>query len=267
MHGKEKALAPILREALGVHVVVPGGLDTDSFGTFTGEVGREADVLSVLRSKCRMAMKMSGTDLAVASEGSFGAHPYIPFLPADEERLLLCDSRHGLEIQGGVLSSETNYSSGSFSGWEAVEAFARSAGFPDHGLILRTRKTEGEEIVKGITDHQQLRRAFDMLQQVTDTVHVETDMRAMMNPMRMKVIAQAANDLVERIRSVCPQCGRPGFGVVRTDAGLPCRQCRMPTRSVLRVIYFCNGCGNKHEVLNPGGRSAEDPMHCDWCNP
>jgi len=41
MHGKAAAIAPPLAR-LGIALVVPEGLDTNRFGTFTGEVPRGA---------------------------------------------------------------------------------------------------------------------------------------------------------------------------------------------------------------------------------
>jgi hypothetical protein len=38
-HGKERALAPASRRVLGAEIVVPA-LDTDTLGTFSGEVAR-----------------------------------------------------------------------------------------------------------------------------------------------------------------------------------------------------------------------------------
>jgi hypothetical protein len=37
MHGKEAAIAPVLNETAVVAVLVPGGIDTDRFSTFTRE--------------------------------------------------------------------------------------------------------------------------------------------------------------------------------------------------------------------------------------
>ena len=40
MHQKERVMAPVLERELGVNILVPAELDTDTFGTFTREVKR-----------------------------------------------------------------------------------------------------------------------------------------------------------------------------------------------------------------------------------
>jgi len=71
-HGKEKVMAPLLRDALGVKCFTSDKVDSDMFGTFTGEVARIGNPVETLRNKCRHFMEKCGADLAIASEGSFG---------------------------------------------------------------------------------------------------------------------------------------------------------------------------------------------------
>ncbi|RTY96888.1 hypothetical protein EKL98_16285, partial [Flavobacterium bomense] len=97
--------------------------------------------------------------------------------------------------------------------------------------------------------------------------YIETDMRAMYNPTRMKVIEKAAFKLVDKIKSLCPKCRTPGFGIIDRREGLPCQQCHFPTRSTLSHIYSCQKCSYKKEEKYPNGKQTEDPMYCDICNP
>ena len=97
-HNKEAVIAPILEKHLLVTCITPENLDTDQLGTFSGEIERVMDPLAAARQKCYLAMERANTDLAVASEGSFGAHPLLYFLPADDELLLLVDKKNNLEI-------------------------------------------------------------------------------------------------------------------------------------------------------------------------
>ena len=108
-HEKEKVIAPILEKELGVKCFVTPDLDTDLLGTFTGEVGRKDDPIITARKKCLIAMELSNCDLSVASEGSFGQHPYLPFVPADDEFLLFIDKKNNVEIIARELSTETNF--------------------------------------------------------------------------------------------------------------------------------------------------------------
>ena len=97
--------------------------------------------------------------------------------------------------------------------------------------------------------------------------HVETDMRAMYNPTRMKIIKEVSLKLMNKINSFCPSCNNPGFGVVKAKAGLLCSSCSMPTRSVSAHVYNCQKCNYETEKMYPNGKSIEDPMYCDFCNP
>lgn len=54
-------------------------IDTDQLGAFTGEVERKSTPLTCIRQKCELAMKESKVTIGVASEGSFGPPPFIPF--------------------------------------------------------------------------------------------------------------------------------------------------------------------------------------------
>ncbi len=90
-HQKEHVLGPILERALGVQAFVPKNLDTDQLGTFSGEVLRLHDPLTTARKKCQLAIELTGCDMAISSEGSFGSHPSAFFLPANVEWLIFLD--------------------------------------------------------------------------------------------------------------------------------------------------------------------------------
>lgn len=266
-HRKEAVLKPILEEALGVTCQVPTDFDSDRFGTFSGEVDREYDPVSTAREKCLLAMRQTGADLAVASEGSFGPHPSFFFLSSDEEVLVLIDAKHGIELVVREVSAETNFQGMELSDEEQLRAFAERAGFPAHGLILRRSKDDLAYMCKGITDPDVLLREFHALRNAGGTVYVETDMRALYNPTRMKVIGDAARKLVQALRSTCPDCSMPGFVVTDVTRGLPCGWCGMPTNAPLCLIHVCRHCGHRLEQMHPGGRMTEDPGRCGHCNP
>ena len=266
-HAKERVVAPVLEAALGVRCFASAGLDTDSLGTFTGEVERTLDPLATARRKCELAMDASDCDLAVASEGSFGPHPAMVFVPGDDELLLLVDRRHELEIAAREVSVATNFAAEEPEDEDALLAFAERAGFPEHALILRRARDSAADIHKGITDRESLSRIFRELRARHGTAWVETDMRAMHNPMRMAVIEAAARKLTELIDSRCPECAMPGFTVTEVRRGLPCSACRLPTEGVSRHISVCVHCKASRELRHPGGKTEEDPMYCGFCNP
>ncbi|MFN4314742.1 MAG: DUF6671 family protein [Chitinophagaceae bacterium] len=266
-HGKEKLIGPVLQAELGVEIVHLENLDTDQFGTFTGEVERELDPLTTARKKCEIAMNESRLDLAVASEGSFGAHPVIPFVPANEELLLMVDRKNKLEIWVKEISAETNFAGKQIKDLTELEKFCEQTRFPSHALIIRTAANDNRHIVKAICDENFLIETFRFFIQTYGVAYVETDMRSMYNPMRQKVIAKAAWKLSEKMKSVCPACQRPGFGVTEVRAGLPCNHCGSKTKSTLSHQYKCDHCGYLTEKFFPHGRLSEDPMFCDQCNP
>jgi hypothetical protein len=266
-HAKERAIAPVLERELGLYCHAPEDFDTDQLGTFTGEIERSLDPLETAREKCRRAMDLTGSDLAVASEGSFGPHPVMVFVPCGDELLLLADRRHGLEIVVRDLSTETNFATAAVDTEAALLAFADKAGFPSHALILRRARDSHLDIHKGITDRQQLLDTYRQLVDRHGSACVETDMRAMHNPMRMRRLEVLAQQLVERIRSTCPSCAMPGFAVTEMVRGLPCELCRLPTNATSRLVSVCEHCGHRQDQPRPDGKTAENPMYCDFCNP
>ena len=266
-HDKEKVIAPILEKELGVKCIVSKSFDTDQLGTFSGEIDRKDDPITTVRNKCILAMELSNCDLAIASEGSFGPHPSVYFVPADDEFLLFIDKKNDLEIMVRELSTETNFSAAEIKSEKELKDFAYAAQFPSHGLILRKSKDDYSEIEKGITDWEVLLHAYNQLSKTYSIVYVETDMRAMYNPTRMKVIERATQKLADKINSYCPECHTPGFAITYAKPGLPCELCNAPTRSTLSCNYTCQKCAFIKEEKYPNGKVKEDPMYCDVCNP
>ena len=266
-HDKQRVIAPLLEKELGVVCFVDEDFDTDALGTFTGEVERELDPVSAAREKCRRGMERTSCDLAVASEGSFGPHPSLFFVNADDEFLVLLDARNNLEIVVREVSTSTNFAGRELASHDELLEFVEQAGFPEHGIILRKAQHERADIFKGLTDKAALLRAFDYLMEKYGAAYAETDMRASFNPTRMRVIESATQKLVEKIKSTCPRCGTPGFGITDAQRGLPCSLCGTPTRSVLSYVYQCQHCGFRKEDQYPGNKTTEYPMYCDSCNP
>lgn len=267
MHGKEQVLQPLLEAELGVTCMLPTNFNSDAFGTFSGEIERELTPLETARQKCYAAMEASGASLAIASEGSFGAHPIIGFIPADEELLVLIDKTNNLEIKVKELSTATNFAAATIYTLDEAHSFAEKALFPGHGLIVKNTAGEFTAIEKGITHQHDFERIVAQYIQSFGSAHIETDMRAMYNPSRMKVIEAACKKLIELANSNCKQCNTPGFSVTDVIAGLPCSFCGSPTNSTKAFIYTCSKCNFKEEKYYPNGKETEDPMYCDRCNP
>lgn len=266
-HRKEQVIAPIIESEWGVLSFADGMVDTDELGTFSGEIPRTLDPLATVKEKCLRAMRANNCDLGIASEGAFGPHPQIYFVNADEEFLVLMDSRNNLEVLVRELSLSTNFNGKQVQSQEELLDFAEQVGFPDHGLILRKSANESMDLFKGIQSTDTLMEVFEYLLSKYASVYVETDMRAMYNPTRMKVIEQATRKLVQKVNSTCPQCQTPGFGIVDAKMGLKCGLCQTPTNSVLSYLYVCDRCQFVKEEMYPNQKTSEDPMYCNVCNP
>ncbi len=269
MHQKEKAIAPIIEPALGVTVQVLDHFNTDIFGTFTREIDRAGSQLEAARQKAKAVLDQTGETLALASEGSFGPHPTLPYLACDRELVLLIDRQHDLEAIGQVLTAETNYGHKVVSSLKAAQEFAQQVGFPEHGLVVITcpKALSEAEIFKGITNSAALAKAVEHVLSATGKAHIETDMRALYNPTRMRAIAQATQNLVEKLLRLCPRCDWPGFDLVETVPGLPCEWCGLPTAIVRSQIYGCQKCGHRQTVHFPEGQKTANPGECAYCNP
>lgn len=216
MHSKEEVLAPLLEKHLGCSVVVPREFDTDQFGTFTREVARAGDQLEAARTKAHEAMRVANADVALASEGSFGTHPSIPFVQSNLELLVLVDTRHNQEVHASYRTQDTNSDGQYISSLEEAQMFARKIGFPEHGVIIRLHPKRKKGIHKDITTWEEFDATVSKLLQVPwrKRIYVESDMRAHRNPVRMKAIEQAGKQLITNIQSSCPECTAPGFVAV-----------------------------------------------------
>ncbi|NEQ29001.1 MAG: hypothetical protein F6K28_60680, partial [Microcoleus sp. SIO2G3] len=203
---------------------------------------------------------------SIASEGSFGPHPAMSYLPCGRELVLLLDRRDEQEfvVVGEDLTVETNFRCETVQSGEEVEAFLQQMGYPSHAVVVRTL---GGEVLKGITRCQELRPAIDRALQQDGIVMLETDMRAMHNPTRMQSIARATEDLVSKLQQLCPQCGAPGFVAIARLPGLPCEWCGQPTSLTRSIRTRCQCCQFTQDSLFPDGMQTADPMHCAFCNP
>lgn len=266
-HKKELVIAPLFDKEFGVTCFVPQNFDTDLFGAFSGEIHRKDDAITTVRKKCLRAMELANCDLGIASEGSFGSHPTLFFASADDEILILIDKKNNLEIIVRELSLATNFNTTKVNSFSELKEFAEKVGFPLHALILKSDEKDILNLVKGIQSWETLKESFTTLSQNNSCIFVETDMRALYNPTRMKVIEIVANKLIDKIKSTCPECKSPGFGIVKANLGLPCECCNNSTNSTLSHSYKCQKCHFVMKKMFPNNKKTEIPMYCDYCNP
>jgi len=268
MHGKEKVIAPVLKE-IGVNVIVPERLNTDAFGTFTRDIDRAGNQLEAARTKAHAALALTGLDLAIASEGSFGVDPQIPFIQSNLELVLLIDTKNNLEIRGHHRSTETNMNGSYISTFEEARNLVLKWGFPDHGVIVRKSKRSKYYIYKDIVTHADLeQRVLKLLKRLfTRKIYIETDMRAHRNPTRMQNITKATEDLIKNMKSLCPECNTPGFVVVDVKRGIPCNLCGMSTERPDILVYKCSKCDYLQESPVVDAPTFANAGQCEYCNP
>ncbi|NEQ97897.1 MAG: hypothetical protein F6K30_14450 [Cyanothece sp. SIO2G6] len=276
MHQKETVIAPLFAQHLGITVTVPAGFDSDRFGTFTRDIDRMGNQLEAARAKAKAVLEMTGEQVAIASEGAFFPDPMLPWMACGRELVLLIDQGLEIEIVGEAVSPETNFSHKTVDSVDAALQFAETAKFPSHGLVVMPSQNCTDSgpihhglICKGIVVQDELIEIVTAMlaHSPTQTVHLETDMRAMHNPTRMGAIAQATQDLITKIQQRCPQCGCPGFSETERQPGLPCSLCGLPTQLTKAAIHRCQQCGYVKTVPFPDGVQTADPGQCWNCNP
>lgn len=271
MHHKEKVIAPLLQQELGINVMIPQNFNTDAFGTFTREIKRPDAQIATAKLKAVKALEITGETISIASEGSFAPHPSFPYIYANREIVVFLDIENELEIIGEVFSSDTNFNHQVVNNLQAAEEFAVKVGFPEHGLVIwfENSNSQSPEIIKGITTKEQLQESINLAlnNAVDGKLHIETDMRALYNPTRMKNIEKATQDLLNKINSCCPQCSTPGFSIAEKIKGLPCEICHQPTFLTMAVIYECRKCNFREKKLYTEGKRFADPGLCNYCNP
>ena len=267
-HGKLPLIAPPLEEAVGLRVEVVT-VDTDSLGTFTGDIPRQGPPLETAIAKARLGMSATGHAIGLASEGSIGPDPAMPFVTADREIVVLVDDDNGIVVWEGHSSWDVVAAATSVGAGDGLGTFLSGAGFPDHQLIVRPNIGAVHPIHKGISSIEKLTAAIAECAGVANDglARVETDMRAHACPSRRAVIAAAAERLAGRIAARCPACGAPGWGRIDVLLGVPCAWCGTEVTRPRAEVDGCPACEHRETrpVVSPEDRA--DPGECSNCNP
>jgi hypothetical protein len=269
LHRKEEGIQPPFWNVLRLKVI-PVPVDTNRLGTFSGEVKRLDTPLVCAQVKCEWGMKASGCKRGMASEGSFGPHPFIPFAPCDHEILVFKDEEIGFSLYETILSLKTNFRSIETSNIGELKSFCEKALFPSHALIVKPNQPKNEAmIIKGVQDKEKLLEAFSRcaLHSKDGKVTLETDMRAHMNPTRMGVIKTLAYKLAKRLKTFCPKCKCPGWGMKDVVKGLECEVCGSETERVKYEVFGCPRCPYIVYQERKDRLKATGPENCPYCNP
>lgn len=268
MHRKAEAIGPALEVRLGMKIIVPPIIDTDIFGTFTGETPRTGSMYDAALAKARLGMRLTGINVGIASEGSFGPHPAIPFIAAARELLVLIDEERNIIITEHIMIERTNYNHIVVAPDDNLQPFLERIGFPSHAVIVRPNRGMGP-IHKGINNTDYLASIITEISQASEDekTRIETDMRAHLNPTRMEGIAQLAEKFARRLETLCPACGTPGFGTVKSEQGLPCVECGADTQLVKTLVSGCASCQFTENQPRTDGLRFATAAQCPECNP
>ncbi|MHB1487095.1 MAG: DUF6671 family protein [Acidimicrobiales bacterium] len=267
-HAKLALVGPPLERAVGLRVDAVA-VDTDTLGTFTGDIPRLGPPLDTAIAKARLGMSATGQALGIASEGSIGPDPAMPFVIADRELVVLVDDEAGIVVWETHSSWDIVTATATVRPGENLEAFLTQAGFPAHQLIVRPNSGGVHPIRKGIASIEGLTAAITECASAATDGHacVETDLRAHACPSRRTIIAVAAERLAGRLAARCPACGAPGWGRVDVLLGVPCAQCGTEIARPRAEIDGCAAC--EHRAARPvmGSATRVDAGECPICNP
>lgn len=271
MHKKEVYLKDACEKILGASLVTfDEKINTDLLGTFSGEIERKSTQKETVLQKCHLGLDISGLPLGIANEGSFGPHPYIPFIAFSLEILVFVDRIRCLEVFETMMFTKTNYRHTTCYSSDDLTEFLNYSLFPSHALIVKPTICKDKTIVfKGIQDFIELKKNIDICCQNSsdNRAHLETDMRAHKNPTRGLNIRKLGIRLFRRLTRLCPGCQSPGWSRINIKKGRPCLICEHPSELPISYIWSCSACSHQEEEPLPNAPSYTDPTYCNICNP
>ena len=265
LHNKGALAQEAFTEYLGMDVIELHA-DTDQFGTFSGDVERKLSPKESAIAKAKLGLTQTEYQYALASEGTIGADPTIPFVNSDLEVVVFLDSINDLIISNTHRSFEISACTHEYIEGEDLEKFLTKADFPNHQLIVKCLDTDIKVLAKGISNRADLMKVLDQAEKEgLKKIVIESDLRAHASPSRAQNIKQAFKELAIRISSLCPECESPGWGVTSAVRGLPCSDCGEESDAIKAHVFGCISCSYVAEA-DPIATSI-DPSRCSWCNP
>lgn len=270
MHGKEAAIAPVLRESLGLAVVTASAVDTDALGTFSGEVPRAGTMLETAVAKTWLGMTESGLAIGIASEGSYGPHPHVPFVAGGIELIVLVDDTKGIVVTEHLVEDAPVFDHAFARTSGELGPFLERIGFPRHAVVVKPAiDIDSGTVYKGLRSEDELEAAVSACASLSGDGRalIQTDMRAHMNPTRMGSIRRLASVLADRLAQLRPACSAPGYGQVDIESGPPCEDCGAPSIMIRHRVFGCVACDYRQRRPRPDGLAFADPGHCPLCNP
>ncbi|MDI9819812.1 hypothetical protein QM427_11695 [Tatlockia sp. PL877] len=153
-HKKEQAISGVFFNKLGCNIHVEA-FDTDQFGTFTGEIPRPLPSYETCILKAKKAGDAFGYQYSIASEGSFGPYPGLPFVAADHEIMVFLDRKNNWLIAEQLTTMKTNYNTLVINEETDITGFLEQVKFPSHELTLQ-KNLSRKVIAKGINERNLL---------------------------------------------------------------------------------------------------------------
>lgn len=264
LHDKASIIAPLLAERWQARLTNSSAFDTDTLGTFSGEVERRLSPLECALRKAQLAVELTGADFGLGSEGSFGASPW-GFGTYNQE-LVACVPVRGdwavVGVYGSAFAVDEYRPSDPVSQqrfWQQLPAGQR--------VMAVATDCDIRKSIKGIATESELNAqlAAQFAENIPADLRITYDLRAHHSPQRRVHIARATENLLARLACNCPECERPGFWPDQPETGLPCADCGTPTHSLSARIAQCAGCGYRQRTAV--NKALADPATCPWCNP
>jgi hypothetical protein len=267
IHAKERAVAPPFRRVLDAEIVVAPQIDTDTLGTFSGDVPRPDALVETCVLKAELAFRTSDLDCAIANEGSYGPIDAVPPTSSGVEIMAFVDRRRGIRVVETLATHRTNWRLLRFrAGDPAVPKVVKAMGFPRYGVFV-VCSSDWSRPIKDLASLHDVVAAMDReARRSEDGLAVLfSDMRAHRNPTRMRVLRALSWKLAKRLERLCPKCRAPGFGSIGNRRGLPCEACGKPTHWVHFEIDGCSACGHVEARPRKDGRMTAAKLSCATC--
>jgi len=263
-HDKVRLVVPFF-SAIPELALREQNVDTDQFGTFSGDIPRVLSPQECALQKAKLAAQAAGTRYGLGSEGSIGVHPAMPFITSDVEHLVLWDEQEHVALTESVLGPIATVT-GTYSSWDECRSALSGHNFEGHLLICRS-PDQPTVVVKGIRSEAKLHEAFLACQAESGNqrVTVESDLRAMCSVSRQSNIAAVAEKLASRLSQSCPSCEKWGWGLEKNLFGAPCADCgTLSTHALSQKLLVCEYC--QFEQTQESFPSCS-PAQCGACNP
>jgi hypothetical protein len=258
-HHKGRIIAPVA-EAFGWRLD-ECDVDTDTLGTFSGEVPRHHSPLDSARRKAELAPSDDHAWRA-ASEGSVSRAWWGGV--RDEELVVALAPGASVFVVGRAVGTATravalSVSPGTWN--DEIDDAVVHALEGGHHLIA----TRGPQVLgKGLATSDEVRELC-LCRDGAEPTLLETDFRAHLCPSRATVIADAARDLLTRLTTRCPDCAQVGVGPVAIIIGRPCAWCGAATDEPRGTTWACPWCRWRDDRIDD--ERPVDPGRCPRCNP